>query len=220
MLVFTFHDGTVHFMTTVSKQICLLILLLSSTSIMANATNFDHALFLKHGPYQQGTVKINRTKLQTVVTWCSPSLLEMQVYPGINNDYPTHYQKLEGHNHPLQIAIAVFTPTLPFEYAKNYHLANYVTSTCDPAGIQTHLSASTTPSVKFKTPIGQTLSTQGKNMAVINVNCTQGKIGLYETGQFKGPTYGQTGGVVLVPSGSQSKVEATCQSNGFSIHIT
>ena len=40
--------------------------------------DFDADIFLANGPHQQGTVKIDRSKIQTVVTWCSPTLLQMR----------------------------------------------------------------------------------------------------------------------------------------------
>ena len=45
---------------------------------------FDEEQFMKNGPHQQGTIKIDRSKLQTVVTICSPTLLQMAVYDDVD----------------------------------------------------------------------------------------------------------------------------------------
>ena len=201
------------------------ILILGSNVAMAadnsgQITSFDRRVFVANGPHQQGTVKIDRNKLQTVVTWCSPTLLQMRVYDGVSSSYPTHYQKLDGGDHPLQVSVTVYTPSLPFTYfGKNYGTPTYVTSICSPASIHTTLTSSRTHSVKLQNDLGQAFTISGKKLAVVTVNCNQGKAGYYESGSFNGPAYGLVGGVALLPAGVSSTVTAQCESNGFSINI-
>ena len=56
----------------------------SSTLSTIKTAGFDEEQFMKNGPRQQGTIKIDRSKLQTVVTICSPTLLQMAVYDDVD----------------------------------------------------------------------------------------------------------------------------------------
>ena len=215
-----------------------LILLIALTSqnifsLYSNAglQNFDNQPFLDNGPHQQGTVKIDRSKLQTVVTWCSPTLLEMRVYDGVNDSFPTLYRKIGDKNknvklkkltndsHPLQVSVTVFTPTLPFEYTTNFSDPTYATSVCSPSSIHTTLSSDGTQASKLQYGLGTPYKVDGKKMAVAIVDCNQAKSGFYETGDYKGPAYGKEGGDALLPAGAGATVTANCQSNGFTINI-
>ena len=188
------------------------------TQAFAQSTSFDESVFLNHGPYQEGTVKIDRSQLQTVVTWCSPTLLKMKVFNDVKKNYPSLYQKIKGHNHPLQMAVTVFPPALPFAFAKQYSKLRYVTSVCSPAQIQTFLSSHVKRSTKLKYQLGQSFDVSGKRMAVTMVNCDHQRSG-YRYNHFSGAAYGSVGGVALIPKGVKAKVVAHCHKAGFDIQI-
>jgi len=80
---------------------------------------FDGEQFLTNGPHQQGTIKIDRSKMQTVVTICSPSLLQVAAYDDVDLASIQKYDS-SATKDPLQISVTVFPPTLPFAFASNY----------------------------------------------------------------------------------------------------
>lgn len=203
---------------------------------LSNLSDFDSSLFLNNGPHQQGTVKIDRSKTQTVVTWCSPTLLKMRVYDDVNDNYPTYYRQvkqpkkgmqdhpLKEEQHPLQVSITVFTPSLPFKYASNYGTPAYVTSVCSPSSIHTTLSSPKNDSIQKDSEImqfnlGQPFKVSGKKLSVISVNCKREKAEYLQTDRYNGTNYGLIGGAATLPSGTEATVVAHCQPNGLTINI-
>ena len=163
-------------------------------------------------------MKIDRSQLQTVVTWCSPALLKMQVFNGVKKTYSSLYKKLKGDNHPLQMAVTVFPPALPFSFAKRYVKPEYVTSVCSPAQVHTFLSSYVKHSAKLKYQLGKAFVVNGKKIAITMVNCDRQKSG-YRYGHFSGAAYGSVGGVALIPKGVKANVIAHCHNAGFDIQI-
>tara|TARA_B100001063_G_scaffold229093_1_gene241016 strand:- start:38 stop:661 length:624 start_codon:yes stop_codon:yes gene_type:complete len=198
-------------------------IVLSITTLLAGCTasdRFEEKTFLSNGPFQQGTIGIDRSKLQTVVTWCSPTLLQMAVYDDVEETYPMQYERLEGQDHPLQVSVTVFPQDLPFSYASDYSTPTDVTSVCSPASIQTTLSTETGTSVDLNENLGQVFEVRSDKLAAVTVDCDAGKAGYSEISQYRGPDYGQKGGVVLIPAGEASDVTAECKDKSFSIKIS
>ncbi len=205
-------------MTSTSKHISTFLLASAGMFVQSHTLAFSINTFTQHGPFQMGTVKIDRKKLQTVITWCSPTLLKMQVSSGVSTSYPSLYQKVHDDNHPLQVSVTVFSPALPFAFAKGYSTPSYVTSVCSPASIATFLTPPLSKTSKLKNSLGKPFTVDGKTMSVTSVNC-QEKTSGFVSGPFKGPAYGSIGGVALIPKGVAAKVVAQCDNNGFSINI-
>ena len=202
-----------------------------SSSAEKSLNDFDDSVFLANGPHQQGTLKIDRSKLQTVVTWCSPTMLEMRVYDGVNDSLPTFYRKISHKNddiksdkvttpdHPLQVSVTVFPPSLPFKFAENYSDPDYVTSICYPSSIHTSLVTEGTGNLFLRYDLDQPFKVDGEKMAVATVNCIKKKSGYYETGKYMGPAYGPVGGIALLPAGEILTVTASCDADGFIMNI-
>ncbi|MBV52674.1 MAG: hypothetical protein CL816_01250 [Coxiellaceae bacterium] len=202
-----------------------------SSSTEKSLSDFDESAFLANGPHQQGTVQIDRSKLQTVVTWCSPTMLEMRVYDEVNDSLPTFYRKISDKNsdhksekitssdHPLQVSATVFPPKLPFKFANNYSDPGYVTSVCNPSSIHTSLVSGGTGSSILQYDLNRSFTVDGKKMAVATVNCMAKKSGYYETGEYTGAAYGPVGGVALLPEGERLTVTASCDTDGFTMSI-
>ena len=200
------------------KSFVAIVLLISALLAGCTASDrFEEKTFLSNGPYQQGTIGIDRSKLQTVVTWCSPTLLQMAVYDDIEETYPMQYERLEGADHPLQFSLTVFPQELPFSYATNYSTPTDVTSVCSPASIQTTLSTETGKSVELNKNLGEVIEVRSDQPVAVTVDCNTGKAGYSEISQYRGPHYGQKGGVVLIPADEVSDVTAECKENKFSI---
>ena len=202
----------------------LLTFLLLSPLLMgfAKESSFNKNLFIQNGPYQQGSVLLNRTKLQTVVTWCSPTLLQMRVYENVNSTFPTNYTQLKGKDHPLQVSVTIFTPKLPFEYASNYGSPTLATSICSPANIQTTLtSAGSDGSISsvLTYGLGKPFQVKSNKPAVVAIDCETRKAGLLENWQYNQSHLGKTGGIVLIPAGETTTVSTECQQNSFSIKM-
>ena len=188
----------------------------------AKGSSLNKNLFIENGPYQQGSVLLNRTKLQTVVTWCSPTLLQMRVYENVNSKFPTNYTKLKGKDHPLQVSVTVFPPKLPFVYASNYGSPTLATSICSPANIQTTLtSAGSDGSISsvLTYGLGKPFQVKGNKPAVVAIDCETRKAGLLENWQYNKSHLGKTGGIVLIPAGETTTVSTECQQNSFSIKM-
>lgn len=205
----------------------LSIALLLSPLLMGFAmeSSFDKNLFLENGPYQQGSVLLDRTKLQTVVTWCSPTLLQMRVYENVNNEFPTNYTQLKGKDHPLQVSVTVFPPKLPFEYASNYGSPTLATSICSPANIQTTLTSADSDnsdgsiSSGLTYDLGKPFKVKSNKTAVVAIDCDTRKAGFLANWQYNKPHLGKTGGIVLIPAGETTTVSTECQQNNFSIKM-
>ena len=198
-------------------------IVLSITTLLAGCTasdRFEEKTFLSNGPFQQGTIGIDRSKLQTVVTWCSPTLLQMAVYDDVEETYPMQYERLEGQDHPLQVSVTVFPQDLPFSYAADYSTPTDVTSVCSPASIQTTLSTETGRSVELNKNLGEAFEVRSNKLVAVTVDCNAGKAGYSEISQYRGSDYGQKGGVVLIPAGEASNVAAECKDKSFSIKIS
>ena len=198
-------------------------IVLSISTLLAGCTasdRFEEKTFLSNGPYQQGTIGIDRSKLQTVVTWCSPTLLQMAVYDDVEETYPMQYERLEGKDHPLQVSVTVFPQELPFSYAEAYSTPTDVTSVCSPASIQTTLSTETGNSANLDKSLGQAFEVRSDKPVAVRVDCNAGKAGYSEINQSRGPYYGKNGGVVLIPAGESSKVKTECKTDIFSIQIS
>ena len=185
----------------------------------AASDRFEEQTFQKNGPYQQGTIGIDRSKLQTVVTWCSPTLLQMAVYDEVEETYPMNYERLEGKDHPLQVSVTVFPQDLPFSYAAEYSKPTAVTSVCSPASIQTTLSTETGNSGDLKQKLGTPFEVNSDKMVAVTVDCNAGKAGYSEISQYRGPNYGRHGGIALIPAGETSEVTGECKDNLMSIQI-
>ncbi|WP_114992177.1 hypothetical protein [Synechococcus sp. UW179A] len=197
-------------------------IVLSISTLLAGCTasdRFEEKTFLSNGPYQQGTISIDRSKLQTVVTWCSPTLLQMAVYDNVQESYPTEYTQLKGKDHPLQMSVTVFPQDLPFSYAAEYSKPKDVTSICSPASIQTTLSTETGNSPTLNKNLGQSFEVRSDKMVAVKVDCNACKAGYSELDHFNGPDYGKEGGVALIPAGEASDVIGECKDNIFSIQI-
>ena len=197
-------------------------IVLSISTLLAGCTasdRFEEKTFLSNGPYQQGTIGIDRSKLQTVVTWCSPTLLQMAVYDSVDENYPMKYERLEGKDHPLQVSVTVFPQDLPFSYAAEYSKPTDVTSICSPASIETTLSTELANSTTLNKSLGQSFDVKSDKMVAVTVDCNVGKAGYSEINQYRGPDYGKNGGVVLIPAGEASEVTAECKDTIFSIQI-
>ena len=201
------------------STLTLLLLLCIALAGCDSSAAFEEQTFLDNGPHQQGTIAIDRSKLQTVVTWCSPTLLKMAVYDSVNESYPMHYKQLRGEDHPLQVSVTVFPPKLPFAYATDYSKPTHATSICSPASIDTSLSTTTRQSTELQHPLGAAFEVKSDEMSVVAVNCDTGKAGLMATGNYPGPHYGQVGGTASIPAGESAKVTGECQTNSFSIQI-
>lgn len=196
--------------------------ILLTATLLASCRNpklFDEQVFLKNGPHQQGSVRLDRAKLQTVVTWCSPTLLQMRVYDNVTESYPLHYTQLKGEDHPLQVSVTVFPPKLPFDFALNYQTPVYAKSVCSPARIETTLAdiASASPTLTYD--LGKPFKVSSDKMSAVIADCDLRKAGYNTSDQFRGAAYGKTGGVALIPAGENSTVIAQCQDDGFSIQI-
>ncbi|KZR92013.1 hypothetical protein MITS9509_01934 [Synechococcus sp. MIT S9509] len=197
-------------------------IVLSISTLLAGCTasdRFEEKTFLNNGPYQQGTIGIDRSKLQTVVTWCSPTLLQMVVYDSVRETYPTDYKRLEGKDHPLQMSVTVFPQELPFSYATEYSKPTDVTSICSPASIQTTLSTETGNASTLNFNLGQSFEVRSDKVVAVTVDCNAGKAGYSEHDQYREPNYGKKGGVALIPAGEASDVKGECKDNAFSIQI-
>ena len=195
---------------------------LSITTLIAGCAasdRFEETTFLNNGPYQQGTIAINRSKLQTVVTWCSPTLLQMAVYDDVKETYPMNYKKLKGNDHPLQVSVTVFPPDLPFSYAAEYSKPTAVTSVCSPASIQTTLSTEFSQTDNLNQKLNTPFEVKSDQLVAVTVDCNARKAGYSEISQYRGPRYGNQGGVVLIPAGETSEVTGECQNNLMSIQI-
>ena len=198
-----------------------IVLLISTLLVGCTASDrFEEKTFLSNGPYQQGTIGIDRSKLQTVVTWCSPTLLQMAVYDDVGDTYPMQYERLEGKDHPLQVSVTVFPQDLPFSYAADYSTPTDVTSVCSPASIQTTLSTEAGQSVELTKNLGEAFEVRSDKPIAVTVDCNAGKAGYSEISQYRGSDYGQKGGVVLIPGGEASDVTAQCKDKNFSIEIS
>ena len=182
-------------------------------------SSFDNNLFLKNGPYQQGSVVLDRTKLQTVVTWCSPTLLQMRVYENVQNEIPTNYSRLKGKNHPLQVSVTVFPPELPFKYAANYGFPTLATSICSPANIQTTLTKVGSTSSDLSYELGKTFEVKSNKPEAVAIDCATRKSGILANWQYSKSHIRKTGGVAVIPAGEATKVSAECQLNGFFIKM-
>ena len=196
---------------------------LSISTLLAGCTTsdrFEEKTFLSNGPYQQGTIGIDRSKLQTVVTWCSPTLLQMAVYDDVEETYPMQYERMEGKDHPLQVSVTVFPQELPFSYAEEYSTPTDVTSVCSPASIQTTLSTETGQSVDLNKKLGEAFEVRSDKPVAVRVDCNAGKAGYSEISQYRGPDYGKNGGVVLIPADESSEVKTECKADIFSIQIS
>ena len=197
-------------------------IVLSITTLIAGCAasdRFEETTFLNNGPYQQGTIAINRSKLQTVVTWCSPTLLQMAVYDDVKETYPMNYKKLKGNDHPLQVSVTVFPPDLPFSYAAEYSKPTAVTSVCSPASIQTTLSTESSQTDNLNQKLNTPFEVNSDQLVAVTVDCNARKAGYSEISQYRGPRYGNQGGVVLIPAGETSEVTGECQNNLMSIQI-
>lgn len=197
-------------------------IVLSISALLAGCTasdRFEEKTFLSNGPYQQGTIGIDRSKLQTVVTWCSPTLLQMAVYDNVEETYPMKYERLEGKDHPLQVSVTVFPQDLPFSYAAEYSKPTDVTSICSPASIETTLSTETANSTTLNKSLGEPFEVKSDKMVAVTVDCNVGKAGYSEISQYRGPDYGKNGGVALIPAGEASEVTAECKDTILSIQI-
>ena len=205
----------------------LLTFLLLSPLLMgfAKESSFNKNLFIENGPYQQGSVLLNRTKLQTVVTWCSPTLLQMRVYDNVNSEFPSNYTQLKGNDHPLQVSVTVFPPKLPFEYASSYGSPTIATSICSPANIQTTLTpvdpdnSDGLISSDLTYDLGKPFQVKSNKPAVVALDCDTRKAGLLENWQHNKPHLGKTGGIVLIPAGETTTVSTECRQNNFSIKM-
>merc|ERR1712166_1735914 len=163
---------------------------------------FDEEQFMKNGPHQQGTIKIDRSKLQTVVTICSPTLLQMAVYDDVDLASVQKYDQ-SSDGSPLQISVTVFPPTLPFPFASNYGEPSYVTVDCSPASVATTLSTTPPSSTDLEYALDQGASQDftvtGTGMRAVMVDCTSQTAGLIASTEYE---YGQKGGVALIPAGA------------------
>ncbi len=205
------------------KSFVAIVLLISTLLAGCTASDrFEEQTFLSNGPYQQGTIGIDRSKLQTVVTWCSPTLLKMAVYDEdeVEETYPMQYEQLEGTGHPLQVSVMVFPQDLSFSYAADYSKPTDVTSVCSPASIQTTLSTETSRSVDLNKNLGETFELRSDQLVAVTVDCNVGKAGYSEISQYRGADYGQRGGIALIPAGEASDVTAQCKDKNFSIEIS
>ena len=182
-------------------------------------SSFDNNLFLKNGPYQQGSVILDRTKLQAVVTWCSPTLLQMRVYENVKKEIPTNYSLLKGENHPLQVSLTVFPPELPFKYSENYGSPTLATSTCSPAKIQTTLSTVSSISSDLSYESDKSFEVKSNKPEAVAIDCSTGKSGMLANWQYSKSLIGKTGGFALIPAGETTIVSAECQLNGFFIKM-
>ena len=197
-------------------------IVLSITTLVAGCSasdRFEEKTFTSNGPYQQGTIGIDRSKLQTVVTWCSPTLLQMAVYDDVAETYPMQYKPLEGKDHPLQVSVTVFPQELPFNYAADYSKPTHVTSVCSPASVQTSLSTETAGSADLNNELGSAFEVNSEKLVAATVDCTARKAGYSEIDHFRGPEYGNSGGVVLIPAGEASEVTGECRDDMFSVQI-
>ena len=197
-------------------------IVLSISTLLAGCTGsnrFEEKTFLSNGPYQQGTIGIDRSKLQTVVTWCSPTLLQMAVYESVEETFPTDYRRLEGKDHPLQVSVTVFPQDLPFSYAAEYSKPTDVTSICSPASIQTTLSTEAGNSSNLDKSLGESFEIRSNKLVAVTMDCNAGKAGYSEVDHYRGPDYGKKGGVALIPAGEASEVTGECKNNNFSIQI-
>ncbi|KZR91120.1 hypothetical protein MITS9508_00358 [Synechococcus sp. MIT S9508] len=202
------------------KSFVAIVLLISTLLAGCTASDrFEEKTFLSNGPYQQGTIGIDRSKLQTVVTWCSPTLLQMAVYDDVGDTYPMQYERLEGKDHPLQVSVTVFPQDLPFSYAADYSTPTDVTSVCSPASIQTTLSTETGRSADLDKKLGETFDVRSDQLVAVTVDCDAGKAGYAEITQYRGADYGQRGGIALIPAGEASDVTAQCKHKNLSIEI-
>ena len=199
----------------------IFIALLVSPLLMAlkMESSFNSNLFLKNGPFQQGSVVLDRTKLQAVVTWCSPTLLQMRVYENVTNEIPANYSLVKGENHPLQVSLTVFPPKLPFKYSENYGSPTLATSTCSPASIQTTLSAVSSISYDLSYESGKSFEVKSNKPKAVAVDCATRKSGMLENWQHRKSRIGNTGGFALIPAGETKTVSAECQPNGFFIKM-
>ena len=191
-------------------------------------TNFDETAFSTNGPLQQGTVRINRGEAQTVITWCTPSLLRMEVLSG-NQNIPIDYVKTfygslpkQAGAHPEQVSVTVFPRSLPFSYTKNYSKPAYVTSACRPSSIHTTLQQSPAASTALMRPRNLTkpFTVIPTRPTVIQLDCASKTIG-YHFGSYHGPSFGTVGGVAMIPKGKRPvKIKGTCDAKGgFSITL-
>ena len=201
------------------KMILLTVLLGPLLMGFTSESSFDETLFLKNGPYQQGSVLIDRSKLQTVVTWCSPTLLQMRVYEEVSNEFSTNYKKLKGKDHPLQVSVAVFPPELPFDYASNYSTPTLAMSVCSPANILTTLASVDSTSTDLAYDLATSFEVKSEKTAVVAVNCDIRKAGFLSNQQYKKSSYGKTGGLALIPAGETATITSECQIDGFSIKM-
>jgi hypothetical protein len=202
----------------------IVAVVLSISTLVAGCTStttdrFEEKTFLNNGPYQQGTIAIDRSKLQTVVTWCSPTLLQMAVYDDVKETYPMHYEQLRGEDHPLQVSVTVFPQDLPFSYAAKYSRPTEVTSVCSPSSIQTTLSTESAKTEDLNQKLGTPFEVSSDKPVAVTVDCNAGKAGYSEISQYQGSNYGRQGGVVLIPAGETSEVTGECKDNLFSILI-
>lgn len=207
----------------------LCIVFSSGVAMNANAlTNFDESDFMTNGPFQYGTVKLDRTKTQSVVSWCTPNLLKMEVLSGVNNipldHVKTNYGPLPKKDgaHPEQVTVTIYPQTLPFAFANNYNEPQFVTSTCNPSSIQTTLQSAPNglATLKHSQDISKPLMITPEQTTIVQLDCSKKIIG-YHYGAFKGPVFGDVGGIAMLPKGNKPiKIQGECDSNGgFSIKI-
>jgi len=183
---------------------------------------FDGEQFLTNGPHQQGTIKIDRSKMQTVVTICSPSLLQVAAYDDVDLASIQKYDS-SAMQDPLQISVTVFPPTLPFAFASNYGGPSYVTVVCSPATVATTLSATPPSSTNLiyalEKGASESYPVTGSEMVAVMVDCTSQTAGPIDSTKYN---YGPKGGVALLPAAALPvSVVGACgvTGNSFAIRI-
>merc|ERR1712166_1114328 len=164
--------GNTPHMSWISLRLLLAIAIVVVPRAIAG---FDEEQFMKNGPHQQGTIKIDRSKLQTVVTICSPTLLQMAVYDDVDLASVQKYDQ-SSDGSPLQISVTVFPPTLP---------------TTPPA--------STDLKYALDQGASQNFTVTGLRMRAVMVDCTSQTAGPIDSTKYE---YGQKGGVALIPAGA------------------
>merc|ERR1712166_1333844 len=211
--------GNTPHMSWISLRLLLAIAIVVVPRAIAG---FDEEQFMKNGPHQQGTIKIDRSKLQTVVTICSPTLLQMAVYDDVDLASVQKYDQ-SSDGSPLQISVTVFPPTLPFPYASNYGEPSYATSDCSPASVATTLSTTPPASTDLKYALdqgaSQNFTVTGLRMRAVMVDCTSQTAGPLDSTKYE---YGQKGGVALIPAGALPVLvvgECDVTGNEFAIRI-